>query len=766
MLNNTQKLIKISRILLYSIAVLPFVVWSGFTFPYVTIRTVIFRVIIEILVVLALFLYIRGRIQFSNLKNQYFFWIFLGLLVIESIAALFGESPVASFFSDLERMWGIFTVAHIFLFYVLLRIFFKKREWRIFFHVSLVTSIFVSIFGIIQRNPDFFNIYLFGSGSGIRILSTLGNPVYVAIYLLFNIAFALYLMLRTQRTKLWYFYLFVAAIDFYSLTLTDIRGAYLGMILGSAFAVFVYVFLGKNKRIKQIVGASFILGVIILTLGFQFRSSDIVRKTHVLRRITSISINDQTAKTRFIGWNAAIQGFKQDPLTGVGMENYNILFNEYFPARYYLLAPTETYFDRAHNQFFNILSESGIIALLLYLGIPVFIGYYLILGYHKRKFSLNEFMLFSSMSIAYFVYLFFVFDDFHSLLFFGALIALIEYKYYNTTILIEQDEEAAPSKKVLPVAAIVITIPLVIYSVFNYNYKILHAAKNTGTAILIEDDAVSLDHYRKAVRANLIPSENITLSYVEHLIGFTLNERINDIKNDPNLRANVLDSFVEAKQALARELEKKPNDAIFYFKLGQLNNSQFLLDGDVSSLQDAIVQLNRAIELSPGRIQFYLVLGETYVLAREDEKAIAILKKAVELEPKFSTTYYFLGRAYLTNGDLDKAYDEIVNKGFVERGYYPEDNTIAFVLAEELAFAGEYDKMVSLYEHIARYEFSDARVHSALASSYVLADRPHDAISAAQKAAEIDPDGFAQEADLFIQLIQEGRIEELKKSAF
>ncbi|MDP6584728.1 MAG: hypothetical protein QF535_08720, partial [Anaerolineales bacterium] len=144
--------------------------------------------IIEILVVLALFLYIRGRIQFSNLKNQYFFWIFLGLLVIESIAALFGESPVASFFSDLERMWGIFTVAHIFLFYVLLRIFFKKREWRIFFHVSLVTSIFVSIFGIIQRNPDFFNIYLFGSGSGIRILSTLGNPVYVAIYLLFNIA--------------------------------------------------------------------------------------------------------------------------------------------------------------------------------------------------------------------------------------------------------------------------------------------------------------------------------------------------------------------------------------------------------------------------------------------------------------------------------------------------------------------------------------------------------------------------------------------------
>jgi len=762
---TAQTLTKSSRLLLYATAVLPFVLWSGFTFPYVTIRTVAFRVIIEIVVVLALLLYVRGRVQFSNLKQQYFFWIFLGLLIIESIAALFGESPLASFFGDLERMWGIFTVAHMFLFYVLLRMFFKQREWRIFFHTSFVTSILVSVYGIIQRNPEFFNVYLFGSGEGSRIISTLGNPVYVAIYLLFNIAFATYLLMRTQRGKLWYFYLFVIAINFYAFTLTDIRGAYLGLIIGAAVAALVYVFFGRKRKVKQVIAASFLLGVIVLTLGVQFQRSSLVRTIPVLRRVVTISINDSTAQTRFIGWNAAIQGFIKDPLTGVGMENYNILFNEYFPARYYLLASSETYFDRAHNQFFNILSESGIIALLLYLGFPILIGYYLVRGYRRGKFSLKEFMLFSAISIAYFVYLFFVFDDFHSLLFFGALIALIEYQYSNTTMLIDQDQIAVPRHQALPVVLIAIMVPLVAYSVFNFNYKILYAAQNSGTALLSEDIAISLDHHRKAIGANLIPAENVILNYVDYIIELTLNENIGEVKNDPNIRSNLINAFAETKQALVFEIKKKPNDALFYLKLGQLNNSLFLLGGDVSYLGDAIVQLKKAIELSPERIQMYLVLGETYVLAGEDAKAVEILKQAVALEPDFNATYYFLGRALLTNNELEQAYEIIVNKGFIELNYYPEDTTIVYALAEELAKAGEYEKAVTVYEYLTRIDYADARDYSALAASYVLADRPLDAISAAQKAAELDP-SFAQEAALFIQAIEEGRIEELKKSAF
>ncbi|MBI2050368.1 MAG: O-antigen ligase family protein [Parcubacteria group bacterium] len=761
MQDANQKFITVSRVLLYTSAVLPLVLWPGFTFPYVTIRTVFFRIIIEIVATLAVWLWALGRIRFTNLKQQYFFWIFLGLLMVESIAALFGEAPLASFFGDLERMWGIFTVGHLFLFYVLSRMFFGERQWRVFFHVSLITSIGVSIYGILQRSPDLFGIYLFGAGEGTRIVSTLGNPTYVAMYLLFNIAFALYLLMRTHKgNRARLFYLSVIAIDLYAFTLTDIRGAYLGLLAGAAFAGLAYVFLGRRRMAKQAIGALFVLAALALALGFQFRSSPLVRTVPVLRRVVTISISDSTSQTRFIGWNAAIQGFRKDPLTGVGMENYNILFNEYFPAEYYLLAPTETYFDRAHNQFFNILAESGIIALALYMGFPALVGWYLVRGYRSRRFALGEFLLFGGLSIAYFTYLFFVFDDFHSLLFFAAFLALVEFRYRDSAAL--RNHEQSPAKAG-PITAAVLLVPLALWAIVALNTNVIRAARNTGQAFLTEDIAESLAHYRRAVAVNLIPSENVTLNFVEYLMG--LSEKNDQIQASGALKADILAAFSEAEQALLREIKKKPNDAVFYLKLGQLNNTWFLIDDNKERLADAIGYLERARELSPGRIQMYLVLGESYVLAGESERAIEILKQAVELEPRFGATYYYLGRAFLTSGDLSEAYDAIVNKSFIEYGRQPEVTTIAYVLAEELAAAGEYQKMVTVYEHLAKFEPRNARAYSALAIGYVLADRYEDAIRAAQKAAELDP-GFAPEAAVFIQAIRDGNISELKQSAF
>ncbi|PIZ81558.1 MAG: hypothetical protein COY02_01405, partial [Parcubacteria group bacterium CG_4_10_14_0_2_um_filter_41_6] len=315
------------------------------------------------------------------------------------------------------------------------------------------------------------------------------------------------------------------------------------------------------------------------------------------------------------------------------------------------------------------------------------------------------------------------------------------------------------------VAIIIIMVPLVMYSIFNLNYKVLRASEDTGKAYLSNDIAFSLSHYRAALNENLITSENLTLNFAEFLMGLTSTENIEKIKNDSILRADVLNAFLEAKDSLDNEIKKKPNDAVFYLKLGQLYNSQYLIDDDISHLQGAISQLEKARELSSERIQIYLILGETYVLAGESEKAVEVLEQAVALEPAFKATYYYLGRALLTNGELLKAYDSIVNKAFIERKYVPEESMIAFVLAEELGVAGEYGKMITVYEYLVKFKPTDARVRSALAIAYVLADRYEDAIFAAQKATELDP-SFAQEAAAVIQAIQDGRIDELKASAF
>ena len=118
------KITRLSRVLLYSTVVLPFIVWANFSFPYVTIRTSLFRIIVESVLVLLLVLIIKSRMRIKSIARNYFFLIFGGLVVVELISAFLGESFVFSFFGDLERMWGIITVLHLFLFYILLRSFF------------------------------------------------------------------------------------------------------------------------------------------------------------------------------------------------------------------------------------------------------------------------------------------------------------------------------------------------------------------------------------------------------------------------------------------------------------------------------------------------------------------------------------------------------------------------------------------------------------------------------------------------------------------
>ena len=55
-------------------------------------------------IILLAWLWWKNKITIANLKASYFLWIFLGLLSVETVAALVGQSPLTSFFGDLEEV--------------------------------------------------------------------------------------------------------------------------------------------------------------------------------------------------------------------------------------------------------------------------------------------------------------------------------------------------------------------------------------------------------------------------------------------------------------------------------------------------------------------------------------------------------------------------------------------------------------------------------------------------------------------------------------
>jgi O-antigen ligase len=89
-------------------------------------------------------------------------------------------------------------------------------------------------------------------------------------------------------------------------------------------------------------------------------------------RLLQISVNDNTAQTRFWVWGSAWQGFLERPVLGWGLENFTTVYDRFFNPNFFVPGQNgETWFDRAHSVFFDYLTETGIVGLISYLGIFV-----------------------------------------------------------------------------------------------------------------------------------------------------------------------------------------------------------------------------------------------------------------------------------------------------------------------------------------------------------------------------------------------------------
>lgn len=177
------------------IFIIPFlvlVVASSLFFPYITLKNFLFRIIVEIIAAAWVGLLI------INFKKYWPRWnvisitlsIFVGILFL---SAIFGVDFRHSFWSNFERMEGVITHFHLLLlFFVAAGIFRTMRDWIIVFSLSVVASVFVAFYGLLEYLGQ---VETFADST--RVISTLGNPLYVAAYLSFHLFFEACFALRS-----------------------------------------------------------------------------------------------------------------------------------------------------------------------------------------------------------------------------------------------------------------------------------------------------------------------------------------------------------------------------------------------------------------------------------------------------------------------------------------------------------------------------------------------------------------------------------------
>ncbi|HUX35690.1 MAG TPA: O-antigen ligase family protein [Candidatus Paceibacterota bacterium] len=393
-------LLKLSKFFLYASVFCVLIVMTSTFFPFIGGKDYFFRTAIQLSAIFLLLWWAfeapDGELS-ARLKDMFkkplviavsaFAFAFL-------LATLFAFDPRSAFWSNFERGEGGFQMLHYYaLFFLSVFLLRDKKDWERMFWASIAAAVAMVLYGIGAAvfivNPDtgaFSNPFGFvgpytSSGklsaptflgrlfSNVRFEGSLGNPAYVAPYLMFSLFYLLWLWFsskgRTLVKNISYSILGIFFMVFFFLSGT--RGAFVG--LAAAVFAFLFIFaLEYPKLRKYVLTGTAALAIVLGTLIY-YSHTDFVKKLPG-GRVFDIAISDKTLQTRLWTWNSAWKGFVEKPLLGWGPENFSAVFDKYFDPRHYVPGQqSETWFDYAHSIVFDYLAETGIIGFLSFVAI-------------------------------------------------------------------------------------------------------------------------------------------------------------------------------------------------------------------------------------------------------------------------------------------------------------------------------------------------------------------------------------------------------------
>ncbi|MEK7107253.1 MAG: O-antigen ligase family protein, partial [Patescibacteria group bacterium] len=696
-------------------------------------------------------------------KKTWLLGAFAAFVAIIAVADATGVNPFKSFWSNYERMDGWVTLAHLFAYFVVASSILSTRKlWRRFWLTSLWVSVLAGVYGILQ----FYGKAAIGQGGagglGGRLDATFGNPIYLAVFMLFNIFIAAFLWAESwrehqsgKRIGISLGYGSVIALDTIILLLTGTRGTILGLIGGALLAFLIYAFFNKGAnaiRLRMIAVGS-IVAIAIAGGGLWLaRDTAFVNSVGFLDRLASISIEDNTTKSRFMNWSMAWEGVKERPILGWGQENYAIVFDKYYNPKMYA---QEQWFDRVHNIIFDWLVAGGFLGL---------IGYFMLYisalwciwksgsnttlpaqaGRQKGRnaaintgtFSLLEQSILTGLLAGYFFHNLFVFDNISSYILFTTILAYIASRFAA----VRNSPTLFPSGSIpymaMPIIAVVAII-LVWWSAWEINSGALAQNRALLQAIAPHQEGVSenLKYFEEAIGYGSLGTQEAREQLVQ------VSSQIAGNQNMPN---EIKQGFYAlAVREMGLQEKASPLDARFPLFLGVV----FKAHGDY---ENAMKEFERAHELSPGKQSIIFELGANAQSLGRNEEALQYFKEAFELAPEFTSARVYYAAA-LIRAKQDRLADEILGP-IVQTGAAADPN-----IASAYVSRGRYDKIVEIWRERVKALPKDIQARFTLSAALVGAGQSAQAIAELEEVKAIDPSVKAQ-VDEFIKQVQSGKV--------
>ncbi|MDP3999589.1 MAG: O-antigen ligase family protein [bacterium] len=715
------------RIGLFVTPFIPLYVSKVLFFPYITGKAFAFRIIVE--VVFAAWIFLAIFYKEYRPRKSYLAWAVGIFILVTALATAFGANPFKSFWSGYERMEGLVTYLHLGAYFLVLGSVFQKKDWLIFFNLFVAAGLVENIHAIFQRLG-----YLVSLQGGIgRPDGTIGNPTYLAAYLLFVFGIALFLWLHASKKWLKFYYLGAALFTAFIIFMTASRGPALALIAGVVLGSIFYLIFSRKKETtflnKKILLGILLLFLVVPSVVWLGRESDLVKNNFALSRLTLLSLTERTVSSRFIMWDVAREGFKERFLLGWGPDNFGLVFAKHFKAE---LWQQEPWFDRAHSIVFDWLVNAGILGLLAYLGILIAALFLFWKSYREKKISLEELTLFFALFLAYLIHNLVVFDQIATYLGFFAILAYA-HSVNTSRELKEEKTSISVNKMFMLMIAIILPTAVVFYFV---NWKPLQANLTLLNALVVQGQNIpaGFSAYQKALAYNTFGNVEIREQFVRFAIDAGGSPKV-----DADLKDQILRSAITESQ---KSVLENPADPRSYLFLGTIYSRVGLLD-------DAIKIFNQAAELSPKKQQIYFEIADVYIKKGDYASAIQILEKTLDYDRSYRQARMNLVLVYILNNQQAEA-DRLLIEEF---GTVDAPDVL---LVQIYSKVKNYPRLISVWKALVRYspETIDYRVN--LAGAYMLAGQPQQAILIIEEAIQMNP-AFTQDGLKLIQQIKAGK---------
>lgn len=367
---------KISKFFLYAAVFCIAIVTTSTLFPFIVGKYFWFRTAVD----LALVFFLIGLIREMDAENYAVRFkkaisspigIAVSVFTLAFLlAGAFGVNPHNSFWSNFERGEGGIQMIHLYMFFLLLSTLFSEaKQWLAIFKCFFATALLSIGYGLLAGwGVDGFIGPTFGT-QGYRFAGSIGNPAYLATYLIFVLFYAFYTALSSSE-KGWkkkIFPLATALVSLIFLVFTATRGAFLG--LTASILVFLGYLAFSKKEWRKWMMPLFVAGVAFIAAMALLKNNPVVQRLP-FARLFDLSASSQTFSDRRIIWKMAWDGFKERPVFGVGPENFLYVFDHNFNTNYFQPpAPFGAWFDRAHSIIFDYLVETGLLGAISFFSI-------------------------------------------------------------------------------------------------------------------------------------------------------------------------------------------------------------------------------------------------------------------------------------------------------------------------------------------------------------------------------------------------------------